>query len=87
MLKIRRSYYRLIFNMGIPIPGKDAAYIEMGLRLPLPLQVTDRWETQWYSIMVVLQQRILKIVFADRYARAQSNKYIYVVAFESSISY
>ena len=29
MLKIRRSCDRLIFNMGIPIPGKDSLYIEM----------------------------------------------------------
>ena len=30
MLKIRRSRDRLIFNMGIPIPGKDSHYIETG---------------------------------------------------------
>ena len=30
MLKIRRSCDRLIFNMGIPIPGKDGLYIETG---------------------------------------------------------
>ena len=29
MLKIRRSRDRLIFNMEIPIPGKDGLYIEM----------------------------------------------------------
>ena len=29
MLKIRRSRDRLIFNMGIPIPGKDGLYIEL----------------------------------------------------------
>ena len=29
MLKIRRSRNRLIFNMWIPIPGKDGLYIEM----------------------------------------------------------
>ena len=29
-LKIRRSHDRLIFNMGIPIPGKDGLYIKMG---------------------------------------------------------
>ena len=28
MLKIRRSHDHLIFNMGIPIPGKDGFYIE-----------------------------------------------------------
>ena len=30
MLKIRRSCDRLIFNMGIPIPGKNYLYIETG---------------------------------------------------------
>ena len=30
-LKITRSRHRLIFNMGIPIPGKDGLYIEAGL--------------------------------------------------------
>ena len=30
MLKIRRPTGRLIFNMGIPIPGKDGLYIETG---------------------------------------------------------
>ena len=32
MLKIRRSRDHLIFNMGIPIPGKDGLYIETGSR-------------------------------------------------------
>ena len=30
MLKIRRPNGCLIFNMGIPIPGKDGLYIETG---------------------------------------------------------
>ena len=30
MLKIRRSHDRLMFNMGITIPGKDGLYIETG---------------------------------------------------------
>ena len=30
MWKIRLSHNRLIFNMGIPIPGKDGLYIETG---------------------------------------------------------
>ena len=29
MFKIRRSRDRLIFNMEIPMPGKDRRYIEM----------------------------------------------------------
>ena len=32
MLKVRRSRDRLVFNMGIPIPGKDGLYIETGPR-------------------------------------------------------
>ena len=32
MLKIRRSRDRLIFNMGIPIPGKDGLHTETGTR-------------------------------------------------------
>ena len=32
MLKIRRSRDRPIFNIGIPIPGKDGIYIETGPR-------------------------------------------------------
>ena len=34
MLKKRRSHDCLIFNMGIPIPGKDGLYIETGPRGP-----------------------------------------------------
>ena len=34
MLKIKRSGDRLIFNMGIPILGKDGLYIETGPWLP-----------------------------------------------------
>ena len=30
MLKIRRSHLCLIFNMGMPIPGRDRLYIETG---------------------------------------------------------
>ena len=40
MLKIRRPTGRLIFNMGIPIPGKTVFYIETGPWLTLG---------QWYD--------------------------------------
>ena len=36
MLRIRWSNNRLIFNIEIPIPGKDGIYIETGLSFPLP---------------------------------------------------
>ena len=32
ILKIRRSHNHLIFNMGMPLPGKNGLYIEMGPR-------------------------------------------------------
>ena len=32
MLKVRRSHNRLIFDMGLPMPGKDGLYIETGCR-------------------------------------------------------
>ena len=35
MLKIRQSGDRLMFNMGIPIPGKDGLYIETVRRGPV----------------------------------------------------
>ena len=35
MLKIRRPTGRLIFNMGISIPGKTVFYIETGPRMPI----------------------------------------------------
>ena len=35
MLKIRRSRDRLIFNVGIPIPGKEGLYIETGPSSPI----------------------------------------------------
>ena len=34
MLNIRRPHNRLIFNMGIAIPGKDRLYIATGTRTP-----------------------------------------------------
>ena len=37
MLKIRRPTGRLIFNMGIPLPGKTVFYIETG---PRPLAIS-----------------------------------------------
>ena len=57
MLKIRRPNGRLIFNMGIPIPGKDGLYIEMG---PRP----SSWITHqltiysWQSIYLCYNERL-----------------------------
>ena len=44
MLKIRRSHDRLIFIMGIPIPGKDGFYIETGPCLP--------WVPPWCGLLL-----------------------------------
>ena len=41
MLKIRRPLGRLIFNMGIAIPGKTVFLIETAPRVPLPLPLSD----------------------------------------------
>ena len=43
MIKIRRSRDRLIFNVGITIPGKDGLYTDRGPRL-LRLQEHDVYE-------------------------------------------
>ena len=43
MLKIRRPTGRLIFNMGIPIPGKTVFYIETGPRLLVVLGLPQPW--------------------------------------------
>ena len=56
MLKIRRSFDRLNFNMGIPIPGKDGRYIQTGpcwcwnLTIPKELsQYSYSWQVFWRS--------------------------------------
>ena len=40
MLKIRRPTGRLIFNMGIPIPGKTVFLIETGPSIPRHIPLT-----------------------------------------------
>ena len=57
MLKIRWSCDRLIFNMGIPIPGKDSLYIETGPRLRQhchQLPVVEQAQTQSVKIICTL---------------------------------
>ena len=58
MLKIRRSHDRLIFNMRIPIPGKDSLYIETGPRIPLTtwlcLYTNELDGLLWAALMVGL---------------------------------
>ena len=58
MLKIRRSHDRLIFNMGMPIPGKDGLYIEMGHPSEMHLKLKPREissdQQLWFMCPVVL---------------------------------
>ena len=51
MLKIRRPLGRLIFNMGIAIPGKTVFLIEMA---PWPLWNWSSWTTPWASFTQTL---------------------------------
>ena len=53
MLKIRRSRDHLIFNMGIPILGKDGLYIETGPRSTLHWYHNDTVASQITSLTVV----------------------------------
>ena len=60
MLKIRRSRNHLIFNMGIPIPGKEGLHIETGpwfLR-DAPMACCGGFGTmlhhnQWQSVLII----------------------------------
>ena len=64
MLKIRWSRDHLIFNMGIPIPGKDSHYIETGPRFPASLRMKivshqewgQRCQTRLLSLCIVRHQ-------------------------------
>ena len=57
MLKIRRSHDRLIFNMGIPIPGKDSLNIETGpclsciVSIVAAADLVTRWARVWTDIV------------------------------------
>ena len=53
MLKIRRPTGRLIFNMGIPIPGKTVFYIETGPWWFRP-NPTDSWAAPCLFTLVLV---------------------------------
>ena len=61
MLKIRRPLGRLIFNMGIAIPGKTVFLIETPPWLPLhdaKVNATYIWHAlQWHHIAGLVQER------------------------------
>ena len=56
MLKIRRPTGRLIFNMGIPIPGKTVFYIEtmeeIGICISIYNKPSDTVETLYIGLRV-----------------------------------
>ena len=61
MLMIRRSRDRLIFNMGIPISGKDGHYIETGHWAPDPskwLLSTEAQRTKGHGRRLELEIRV-----------------------------
>ena len=62
MLKIRRSWDRLIFHMWIPIPWKDGHYIKTGPWKPLisresqPTTVDTSWQCLWATATEKIRQ-------------------------------
>ena len=80
MLKIRQSCDCLIFNMGIPIPGKDSLYIETGpcffsagAAFPVPAEVTGNVElAQLCQKPSVLAQRLLAAVAGQNQQQTES---------------
>ena len=62
MLKLRRSRDRLIFNMGIPIPGKDSFYIGPGSSLCWAVILQQMDDGKWVKSLDAMQQVIIKLV-------------------------
>ena len=54
MLNIRWSHDHLIFNMGIPIPGKDGLYIETGPRLNAKIPSAAKISI-WHQLLNTLE--------------------------------
>ena len=57
MLKIRRSRDRLIFNMGIPIHGKDGLYTETGPGSPWADITLKRAASLWLEVLMAVVLR------------------------------
>ena len=60
MLKIRRPTGRLIFNMGIPIPGKTVFYIETG-----PWHLLDLWQyplRKRHTILILITSFVVELL-------------------------
>ena len=59
MLKIRRPLGRLIFNMGIAIPGKTVFLIEMA---PWPIPSFDKFELWFLTTSIYINIYIYKFL-------------------------
>ena len=66
MLKIRRSRDPLIFNMGIPIPGKDGLYIETGPRLYIYTLYRGCCYIVYTCLFIMWWKAMLVYVFAGK---------------------
>ena len=64
MLKIRRPTGRLIFNMGIPIPGKTVFYIETGPRSHCAYRAN---QTSLFSNPLMLLMCATNVKFAQEF--------------------
>ena len=74
MLKIRRPNGRLIFNMGIPIPGKDGLYIETGPWLLLAgLGSTPNIHLIMFLVWSVLYWYVFHCLFVFSWFRKDEN--------------
>ena len=62
MLNIGRSHDRLIFNMGIPIHGKDGLYIETG---PFLLSIPDNDDAHRVETEMSHAKKTQILVFAE----------------------
>ena len=55
MLKMKWSRDRLIFTMGIPIPGKDGLDVLLPTKVQLILDLTVYVELAWWNVRRYLQ--------------------------------
>ena len=65
MLKIRRPLGRLIFNMGIAIPGKTVFLIEMAPRAPS--QYKDHLQTPFSNAIILNENNYILIQIPQKF--------------------
>ena len=64
MLKIWRSHHHLIFNMGIPIPGKDGLYIETGTRYHAHCLHVSFWQVLHIRVILKYISDVCECVYS-----------------------